>query len=209
VITGMGPEAAARAAAAELSPPVDSVVVAGVAGGCDPDLASGSVVVATALCDLEGRPIESPPPPAEVVARLIPRMRPAVAGTVASAGTIVDDPGERARLAAARAVAVETEAAAWAPACLRAGASLLVVRAILDTPSRPLGAAAGLIPPGGDRPSPRRLLRLLGHPAAWATLPGLARDAAHAETRAATAAVAAALALGGGAPAATEPYPRA
>jgi adenosylhomocysteine nucleosidase len=183
----MGPAAAAGAAAAQLDGRVVVVVVAGVAGGCHPTLETGTVVVAERLCDLAGHPLDAPPPPSRVVATVLGAAPPAVAGLVASGDAVVDDPAARARLAAAGVLAVETEAAGWAPACLRAGVPLVVVRAILDTPARPLGAAAGLVEPGGDRPSPRRLLGLAGRPAAWASLPRLARAAALAERRAACA----------------------
>ncbi|HEV7464962.1 MAG TPA: hypothetical protein VGP96_01585, partial [Candidatus Dormibacteraeota bacterium] len=59
--TGMGQDAAAGAAAAALGGGVTAVVVAGLAGGCDPALAVGTVVVATGLCDLGGRTLDAPP----------------------------------------------------------------------------------------------------------------------------------------------------
>jgi nucleoside phosphorylase len=191
----MGPAAAQRAAAAELGEEVSAVVVAGVAGGCEPSLAAGTVVVATGLCDLTGRALDAPPADPAVCAAVLAAAAPALAGTVASGDAVVDDPAARARLAAAGALAIETEAAGWAPACLRAGVGLLVVRAVLDTPARPLGAAAGLVEPGATGPSPRRLLALLRRPTAWRTLARLARIAAHAEARAGAAAVTAALGL--------------
>jgi adenosylhomocysteine nucleosidase len=195
VTTGMGPAAAARAAAAELGKGVTAVVVAGLAGGCDPALATGTVVVATRLCDPTGNAIDAPPVDPAVSAAVLATALPAVAGTVASGDTVVDDPVAHARLAAAGALAVETEAAGWAPACLRAGVMMVVVRAVLDTPARPLGAAAGLVRTGGSTPSAWRLLRLGARPAAWRTLARLARVAPGVEARAAGAAVAAAGAL--------------
>jgi nucleoside phosphorylase len=192
----MGQAAAARAAAAGLGAEVTAVVVAGVGGGCDPTLETGTVVVATALCDLDGRPLKGPPPPPPGVVTAVLAVAPgAVMGTVASTDAVVDDADARGRLAAAGALVAETEAAAWAAACLRAGVALAVIRAVLDTPARRLGRAAALIEPGADRPSPRRILGLAAHPGAWAALPRLARDAARAEARAALAAVIAATAL--------------
>jgi nucleoside phosphorylase len=193
--TGTGQDAAGGAAAAALGGGVGAVVVAGVAGGCDPTLAVGTVVVATGLCDLTGRPLEAPPVDPAVCAAVLAAAAPAVAGTVASVDAVVDDPAGRARLAAAGALVVETEAAAWAAACLRAGVPLLVVRAVLDTPQRPLGAAAGLVREGATGPSAGRLAGLGLRPAAWRTLARLARVAPGVEARAAVAAVAAATAL--------------
>jgi 4-hydroxy-3-methylbut-2-en-1-yl diphosphate reductase len=193
--TGMGCEAAAGAAATALGGRMVAVVVAGVAGGCDPTLAVGTVVVATGLCDLSGRPLDAPPVDPEVSAAVLAAAAPAVAGTVASGDAVVDDAAGRARLAAAGALAVETEAAGWAPACLRAAVPLVVVRAVLDTPHRPLAAAAGLVRQGATAPSAWRLAWLGSRPAAWTTLAHLARAAPGVEARAAGAAVAAARAL--------------
>jgi hypothetical protein len=111
---------------------------------------------------------------------------------VASGDAVADDPAARARIASTGAIAVETEAAGWAPACLRAGVPLLVVRAVLDTPTRPLGAAANLVRQGATTPSAWRLLQLGARPATWSTLARLARIASGVEERAAAAAVAAA-----------------
>ena len=110
---------------------------------------------------------------------------------------VVDDPARRARLASAGALAAETEAAAWAAACLRAGVPLLVVRAVLDTPQRPLGAASGLVRRGATAASAWRVARQAAHPAAWGTLATLARVAPAVEARAAAAALAAIGALQG------------
>jgi nucleoside phosphorylase len=191
VTTGIGPAAAARAAAAELGEDVTAVVVAGLAGGCDPALATGTVVVATGLCDPTGRSLDAPRLEPAVFAAVLAAAAPAVAGRVASGEAVVDDPAARARIAATGALAVETEAAGWAPACLRAGVPLLVVRAVLDTPARPLGAAAGLVRQGATTPSAWRLFRLTARPATWGTLAQLARAAPAVEARAAAAAVAA------------------
>ena len=183
----MGQDAAARVARSEVGAGPDAVVVAGVAGGCDPALAAGTVVLATSLCDCAGAPLEAP------LAR--PPVAGATLGTVASCDALVDDAGTRTRLAAAGVLAVETEAAGWAAACARTGVPLVVVRAIVDTPEHPLGAAAALVRAGEKGPAARRLARLLVRPAAWGTLARLARQAPRAESRAATAAVAAAVAL--------------
>jgi adenosylhomocysteine nucleosidase len=198
VTTGMGPEAAARAAAAGLDGSIAAVVVTGLAGGCDPALTTGTVVLATGLCDLEGTAIDAPPPAPAVRDAVLAAAQPAVAGTVASVAAVVDDPATRDRLAAAGAIAVETEAAAWAAASVAAGIPMVVVRAVLDTPARPLGAAARLVVPGATGASAARLVGLATRPSAWAAVPRLARDAARAEARAATAAVAAAVAMSAG-----------
>jgi adenosylhomocysteine nucleosidase len=195
VTSGLGQEAAARTAAAELARPVGAVVVCGFAGGCDPALVPGTLVVATALCDGDGTPLDMTPLAAAVRDAVLSAASPSVAGPVASTSGVVDHPAARARLAAAGVLAVETEAAAWAEACRRAGVPLVVVRAVLDTPERTLGELAGLIAPGGVGPSTWGLLRLVPRRGTLTALERAARGGRVASRHAAAGAAAAAAAL--------------
>jgi len=185
VVTGMGLRAAA-AAAAHWAPRVRAVVVCGVAGGTGGGAGRGDVVVASRVIDGDGRELRG------VVGMDVPG---GVAGTVASLAEVRDDPAARAALLALGAVAVETEAAGWAPACAAAGVPLIVVRGVLDTPEEPLGAAAGLVAMGGTRPRAGALARLAVRPGAWPALLRLGREAADVERAAAAVAVRAASAL--------------
>jgi nucleoside phosphorylase len=179
VVTGMGQEAA-TAAASSWAPRVAAVVVCGIAGGLGGAAGAGDVVVASRLLDAAGADV------GPVVALEVPGT---VQGAVASVAAPVDDAAGRAALRAVGAVAVETEAAAWARACAVAGAPLVVVRAILDTPSLPLGRAAGLVQPGAAAPRAVDVVRVAVRPSAWTTLLRVGRMAGPAERSAARAAV--------------------
>jgi nucleoside phosphorylase len=196
VVTGMG-QAAARAAAEQWVPRVRAVVVCGVAGGTGGAAGAGDVVVATVDPGANpGVPVSAAPGAAgprspvllgDAAARLPDGLDGAVAGVIASTDAPADSAAERAELLAAGALAVETEAAAWAEAAAAHGIPLTVVRAVLDTPSRPLGPLAQLIAAGGTGPEPRRVLRLILQPGAWLALLRTGRLARRCEQRAASA----------------------
>jgi len=185
VVTGMG-RAAAEAAAAQWVSRVRAVVVCGLAGGLGGLALGGDVVVASRLIDGDG--VELPG-----VAGM--EVMGALQATVASVDVPLDDAAARAALLALGAAAVETEAAGWAAPCAAAGVPLVVVRAVLDTPARPLGMAVGLVRPGAKGPGLSELGRAAAQPASWPHLLRLGRGAAEAERRAAEVAVRAATAL--------------
>jgi 4-hydroxy-3-methylbut-2-en-1-yl diphosphate reductase len=178
-VTGMGPEAAARAAR-EWVGRVGAVVVCGVAGGCGGVARAGDLVVASRLIDARGQELG----PVRAV-----ELPGAVLGTVAAVESPVSDAAGLAELCGLGAVAVETESAGWVGACAAAGIPLAVVRAVLDTPEAPLGAAASLVRPGAAGPSPGEVLRLLGRPGTWPRMVRLGRASARAERLAAQAAI--------------------
>jgi 4-hydroxy-3-methylbut-2-enyl diphosphate reductase len=128
VRTGMGPARAARAAAR--APTGTPRLVAGVAGGLDSRLRPGDLVVATEVRGGSEAPV--PVPSAPMLAGALRR-----AGLRVHLGPILTRP-EITRLDAGDtgdALAVDMESAALAP-----GAELpfAVVRAVVDTPGRPL-----------------------------------------------------------------------
>jgi 4-hydroxy-3-methylbut-2-enyl diphosphate reductase len=117
-----------RGLAAPLTGPA---VIAGVAGALDSSLAPGDLVVATRVGEREL-------PGAPLLAGALRRAGLSVhLGPVHTAERVVDDPAERARLAATGAIAVDTESA-----LLLAGVEqAVVVRAIVDTPDQRLLSA--------------------------------------------------------------------
>ncbi len=160
--TGTGPDRA-RAAGA-LAPPGARVVVAGVAGALDDSWARGTVAVASRLVNVGTRPAGLDP---TITAELgaLSQARPA---TVASVGAVVDDPGERARLRSLGADLVEMETAGWASV---RGLAVGGLRVVLDRPSEPLGAFAGLVAVGHRGASALRVLSLMARrPGAVASL---------------------------------------
>ena len=155
--TGVGPAAAARNVAALLAWQRPRLLLStGFAGGLDPRLAAGDLLVATNFSApalvapgralLAGNPrahfgeLTSQPHPAETVA-------------------------EKAALAASTgALGVDMETAAIAAACARAGVPLLAVRAISDPAREPLPVPfAEWFDLAAQRPRPLALVRYLAH----------------------------------------------
>ena len=133
VRTGMGHRRAQVVAArvAEELAPGARVVLAGISGGLDPELAPGDVVVATTVQDPDGRVIELSRADASEVADELRRSgRTVHLGPIASSTTIVH--GERrTALAQSGALAVDMESA-WVAEALGAH-RLVVVRVVADT----------------------------------------------------------------------------
>jgi hypothetical protein len=177
LVTGIGQEAASIAAASWV-PRVRAVVVCGVAGGTGGAAGAGDVILASQVIDAAGTVLYAP----ALDDMSIPGV---LVGPIASVRAPVDDAHGRAALLALGALAIETEAAAWSSACAAAGVPLVVVRAVLDTPSAPLGVAADLVRAGATGPRLGGLAPLLVRPAAWTPLLRLGRAATEAERAAA------------------------
>lgn len=110
--------------------PAGGLVSFGLAGALDPTLRTGEIVSADRVVDERGNVLWE--------GRALPVLG-ARTGTVCSARRIVDAAPERAELAARTgALAVEMESATLAASGRLAG----VVRAISDTPARPIGRLA-------------------------------------------------------------------
>ena len=139
--TGYGPRRAARWAAAARERPFSALAIAGTAGGLAADLRPGDLVVGTEVSDGTGTwPVPSWPLLAGELRRA---GLPVREGRVISVDHLVHG-AERARLAAGGAVVADLESAALAQAA--DGRPLAVLRAVSDTPDRPLlrpGALGG------------------------------------------------------------------
>lgn len=106
------------------------VLSMGFAGGVDPSVATGDLMLATAVGDGAGDWIACPPPP-ELDG--LPSRRPLHRGRLVTLDRVVGAPEEKAQLGAAHAaLAVDMETYAVAAACRAAGASFLALRAITD-----------------------------------------------------------------------------
>ncbi len=150
--SGAGPDAAARHIARVLATRPELVIAAGFAGGLDPALRVGEVVIATNY--------SSP--------GLIIRAGGVAAGAFAHADLPVEFVAAKAALARATgAVAVDMESQPIAAACARAGVPLLVVRVISDPACEPLPVPfAEWFDLAPQRPRPVRLaVWLARHPA--------------------------------------------
>jgi 4-hydroxy-3-methylbut-2-en-1-yl diphosphate reductase len=165
VRTGMGSQ---RASA--WTTQAAAVLVAGVAGGLDPRVRVGDLVVATEVRGPDGTAVACPSAP--LLAAELRRLGLSVhCGPIGSSPRLVDATG-RDRLAAAGALAVDMESFWLAP---EPGVPFAVVRAISDTAAAPLLSSTSR---GGARklaPRARPLIRPSIVRNGWAALAALGR----------------------------------
>jgi 4-hydroxy-3-methylbut-2-enyl diphosphate reductase len=162
---GMGPERVQAWLPRLREAAPEAVVVAGVAGGVDPSLRPGDVVVASEVRDSRGRTVlRGAAPLVAELRRMGLRVR---TGPMVSHDRVVGGAEERARLAATGAIAVDMESAEIVRATV--GVPTAVVRVIVDTAFSPVARLATL--PAGARallglrelgPALRRWAELLG-----------------------------------------------
>ncbi|MGB8166597.1 MAG: hypothetical protein WCF18_03840, partial [Chthoniobacteraceae bacterium] len=148
--SGAGPDAAARHIVQVLAERPEFVIAAGFAGGLDPRLRVGEIVVATNYSSPE----------------LLVRAGGVAAGAFAHADLPVETVAAKAALRATGAVAVDMESQPIATACSRAGVPLLVVRVISDPAGEVLPVPfATWFDPARQRPRPAPLVWfLVRHP---------------------------------------------
>ena len=112
-----------------------SVLVAGVAGGLTDDLRPGDLVVATEVRrGVEGEEVIACPAAPLLAGDLRGRGHRVHTGPIVTVDRVLHDRAERDRLAATGALAVDTESALL----MAADGTTTVVRAVVDTPGRPL-----------------------------------------------------------------------
>jgi 4-hydroxy-3-methylbut-2-enyl diphosphate reductase len=163
--TGMGARRSEAAATRLRAAAPAAVAVAGTCGGLAPGLVPGDLVVATEITGPDGHRVSCPA--AALVAGELRRAGLRVHEGQVATVTSLFDAGQRSRAVAGGAIAVDMESSFL----LAGGAPAVVVRAVSDTPQRPLLRPGGLA--GGA--AALRSLRLAG--------PALARWAAAAGPR--------------------------
>lgn len=166
---------ALRSARALLDAGAAGLVSFGLAGGLDPTLAPGTLVLADTVVLPDGTRIGTDPAwRARVAARLDRTLVP-VLGAIVGSDQPVSAPDAKARL---RGTAVDMESHHVAAAARAAGRPLLVIRAIADPANRAIPEAAlrGLGPDGGMRPL-SVLAHLIRAPGQIPALLLLSRDA--------------------------------
>lgn len=140
---GMGPDRVQGWLPQLTKTAADAVVIAGVAGGLDPSLRPGDVLVATEVRDEHGRNILRGAAP--LVAELRSMGMRVRTGPMVSCNHIVGGAQERARLAATGALAVDMESATLVRSTVPTPTA--VVRVIVDTAFSPIARLA-TIPAG-------------------------------------------------------------
>jgi len=136
IVVGGRPEQRVAAIERALAEGATGLISFGIAGGLDPLLASGAILVPEAVRIDSGE--EFPVDP-EWRRRLLSGIPHAVSGIVLGAGAIVAGVNEKKSLYdRTNAVAVDLESGAVASAASRAGVPFVVVRAIADSAHRDL-----------------------------------------------------------------------
>ena len=168
---------------------VRGLVSFGIAGGLDPRLKSGDIILADTVLPPGDEGIATHQVWCAAFAAAFAAAS-VIEGTICGSDRAVSTPREKAKLfAQTGAVAVDMESHGVGRAAREAGLSLLVVRAIADSASRtiPNAAIAGLGEDGGRKPF-AVIGKLLRHPTQLVHLIGVARDSKVALRRLAYAA---------------------
>ena len=166
---------------------VVGLVSFGIAGGLDPTVAVGDLVIADAVIDPNGRRFVTASSWCQAIRSALGDTLPVRTGPLAGADDVIATPADKARLfQATQAIAVDMESHAVATAAEEAGLPLLILRVVADPAHRaiPESARVGLAPDGGTRPFAvigKLMVRPWETPAVWM----LARDnrAAHESLR--------------------------
>jgi adenosylhomocysteine nucleosidase len=175
VPSGMGYAHAAASAhmlAWHFSP--QTLISFGFAGGLDPELGQGTVVIGEQLVADEAPELRYHPPPALIetwYAAASAEQLPVQRGTIVTVKRAVADPWSKVALARRTgACAVDMETAGVAEAARQAGLPCVAVRAVVDTATESLPTACLDLMRQDGRVEGRSLLR-----ACWQS-PGLLRD---------------------------------
>ncbi len=154
---------------------VGSLMSFGIAGGLDPALAPGRVIVATAVIDCQGERFDCHAAWRDGLIAALGHLSPVAAPLVGSESPLVALADKRAFHALYGAAAVDMESHAVARVAARAGLPFAAIRAIADPAGRalPSAALAGLSDRGAVRAG-QVLRELARHPR---QLPDLVRAA--------------------------------
>lgn len=164
---GMGTANVRRWLAGSAAGEPSAVAIVGVAGGVDPALRPGDVVVATEVRGESGRTVLRGGAPLVAALRQMGlRVR---TGPLLTQDALAGSADERERLAAAGALAVDMESAPLASEFVRRNVPVAVVRVIVDTATSPLMSPATVTNGARALLTLRRLAPVLGD---WAALAG-------------------------------------
>jgi adenosylhomocysteine nucleosidase len=164
-ISGMGPEAATRAALALLAAGARTLLSFGLAGALDPQLTAGTVLLVESVVDGSGTALATHAPWRERLA-LAAAPRGVAGGVLLSvAQPLLSAQAKAQARARTGACAVDMESFAIGAVAARQGAAFAVARVVVDTAAdavpRSVTAATG---PRGEVHYARLLLSVLGAP---------------------------------------------
>lgn len=183
ICAGPGRMAAEQAAKDLIAKGATALMSLGLAGGLDPALPPGALILASHIVNAEGDSLPTDDAwRARARARLGDKIK-LIDGILAESGAPLASPAEKARLrTATNALAVDMESYGVARAAERAGLPFLAMRAIADRASDPLPPAslAGAAPDGGIHAGPV-LKELMRRPTDLPALLRLARASAAAQ----------------------------
>jgi adenosylhomocysteine nucleosidase len=142
-LAGLGADRSRQAADDLLARGARALVSWGVAGGLDPRLTPGALVLAEAVLTHDGRRLPMDASWRRRTAELLASELTVHGGTLVEGQRVVADPGDKQRLRERTdAVAVDLESAAVARAAAQAGVPCLVIRAICDAAGMGIPRAA-------------------------------------------------------------------
>jgi hopanoid-associated phosphorylase len=182
-VSGMGQEAAGRAAERLAASGIRGLMSFGYAGAIRPGLRRGTLLIAEDVQDDQGTSFPCDAAWRQALRGALAGHADVTAGSFLSVGTVVSSPQEKARLAAgSRSPAVDMESAAVARVAGRHGLPFLTLRAIVDEAHHavPKAASAAVDAQGRSRPW-RIVLPLLRQPSQIKGLLMLARGARAAD----------------------------
>lgn len=173
-VSGMGDEAAARGAQALVDAGAGALVSWGMAGGLDPFLSAGTLLLPTEILGRNGQTIETSRAWRERLSAAISSRLPAIPGKLVTSARAVGSIAEKAALfRETGAAAVDMESLAVAQVAVSRRVPFVAVRVIVD---RAGDVLPGSVTAAADAAGHLRLWRLLGSLALRpADLPALVR----------------------------------
>lgn len=175
-ISGMGPQAAARAALVLLAAGARSLLSFGFAGALDPRLTAGTVLLAQTVVDGSGVAHSTCGPWRERLTRVAVSRRVAGGALLSVAQPLLSAQAKAQARARTGACAVDMESFAIGAVAAQQGVEFAVLRVVVDTAADAVPrSVTGATGPRGEVNYPRLMLSLLGAPQEIPALLRLAR----------------------------------
>ena len=175
-VGGMGSELAAIAARSLAEAGAAGLVSFGLAGGLDPSLPAGSIVLPREVISRDGTRFPATAAWREPLSAAIARHRPVAAGALLTSPVSIAAVADKAAaFRETRAVAVDMESSGVAEVAAARGLPFIAVRVIVDTAADALPRAVQAAGRAGHLNTPRLIVGLASTPLDLFALIGLAR----------------------------------